>query len=496
MIITDKSFETIKKAVDRAVSFAAPTFGPASNKVFIYKQTHYGVYDDGVQVLRDIELDDEAENAIVKLIKEVSGRTWDRAGDGTMGALILLRGILEEYEKSKKTPREAELELKKALVEAVTQLKAQAKPIESKADLKNAALISYDNEDVAEVVAELYHQLGKDGVITIKPSVTINTSVELSEGVKLPYGYVSPLMAGAMDEPHVLVTDLEVKTAEDVTYLMETIVKETNQRQLVLICRELDGFALATVNANLMQQKFALIAVDLPKGDHQQKLLDIALLLGTRVVSESNGDRLDKVTINDFGKCKRFVCEEDESVIIGPNSDKDLLGKKTIELRLERETEADLKKKKAIDKRLAFLTNKVAVIHLGAPTENELKSIRRKVENCIASVKSAFNHGVVAGGGEALANIKTSSEILNNALQYPRKVLWENVGKTHSSLKKGEAVNAVTMELGDFMEVGVCDPVNALIAGIENAVSVAGLLLTIQGIYVETPKDHGKETTL
>src|SRR3990167_7483426 len=383
-MILDQPFETIKKAVDRAVSFAAPTFGPASNKVFIYKQTHYGVYDDGVQLLRVIELDDEAENAVIKLIKEVSGRTWDRAGDGTMGALILLQGILEEYEKSKKTPREAELELNKALVEAVTQLKAQAKPIESKADLKNAALISYDNEAIAEVVAELYHKLGKDGTITIKNSATINTSVELSEGVKLPYGYVSPLMAGAMDDPFILVTDLEVRDEKSVQHVMETIIKETNQRQGVLICKSIDGFALATLNLNMREGKFALLTIDLPKGDHREKLEDIALLLGTKVISEANGDKLDTVTINDFGKCKRFICEEESSVIVGPASN-DLLGSKTIELRLERETEADPKKKKELNDRLAFLTNKVAVIHLGAPTENELKSIRRKVENCIAS---------------------------------------------------------------------------------------------------------------
>src|SRR3990167_9059004 len=490
-MIIDKPFETIKRAVDASVNLAKLTFGPSSGKVFISNSLHFGAFDDGVQILRDLELENKAENDILKLVREASGRTWDRAGDGTTSSLIVLQGILEEYQKSKKTPREVEFELKKGLIEAINQLKAQAKLIESKEDMKSAALISFDNEEIAEMVAELFYKLGKDASITIKNSTTINTAVEVSDGVKLPYGFKNFWGRGAMNEPYVLVTDLEVKTAEEVTYLMELVFKETKQRQLVLICKELDGFALATVNANLTQGKFALIGVDLPKGDNKQKLKDIALLLGTRVVGENNGDVLDKVTINDFGKCKRFVCEEEESVIIGPASDKELLGKETIKLRLERETETDPNKKKEIGDRLAFLTNKVAVIHLGAPTENELKSVRRKVENCIASVKSAFNSGVVAGGGEALANLKTQSEILNNALQYPKKQLWENVNKTPPSLKKDEAQNVVTMELGDFMEVGVIDPVNALVVGIENAVSVAGLLLTIQGIYCENKKENG-----
>jgi chaperonin GroEL len=497
-IVDDKSqentFTTIKTAVDRMVDFIKPTYGPASNKVIISKQVTRGVFDDGVQIARDFELEDPAQNAIVNLIREVAVSTNDRVGDGTTSSLIMLQAIINEvFGSTEFNGRQIELQLKKGLAEVKEQLTALARPISTKEELKKVARISFDNEPIAEMVSDLYHKLGKDAVITIYKSQTMDTTVEMSDGITMDRGYISPYMINnpermesVLEKPYILITDYRLTEASDIIPVMNAMAKE-NHRNLVIICENMEQSALATAVVNILQGKFFILAINAPAmGDRKVTLEDIALMTGGKFFSEAKGDKLQDATVADLGRADRFICRRDESIIVGPWGDKDAIAEAVNALKHALENEPVESRKKDIAKRLGWLTSTLAVIKVGAATDNEQKTLRYKVEDCVNAVKSAYKHGVVRGAGLALANLKTSSDILNGALKYPAQQLLANVGETTPELESDDqALNVVTGEIGNFMDVGVVDPVDVLIAGVESAVSIASMLVTATGIIVE-----------
>lgn len=501
-VVNDKTFEIIKSAVNQMVDFIRPTFGPASNKVLIKRMTHRMVVDDGVQIARDFELPDPAENAWVDVIREVAIRTNDRVGDGTTSSLIMLQAIVNEIaRKGKRDGRKIELELRKGLEEVTAALKASAHEIKTKDELRKVALISFDNKDIAEMISDLYWKLGKDGVITIDKSPTMETTSELSEGIKIDRGYISPYMIinpermeTVIEKPNILITDYRLTEVADILPIMNKMAA-ANKRELIIICENMEQSALATAVVNKLQQKFLIVAINAPSGDDRTtKLEDIALMIGAKMFSQDKGDKLEDATLDDLGHATRFICKQKESIIVGPKGKHAEVSSAISSLKIAFENETDQNKKSKLQNRLATFTQSVAVIKVGAPTENEQKALKYKVEDAVNAVKSAFKGGIVCGAGISLARLKTSSPILNEALQYPHRQLMENMGIDASAnlannLDEGHAMNVVTGKVGPYLAVGVVDPVEVLVAGVESAVSIASILVTTPGMIVEyTPK--------
>lgn len=507
-VIRKDTFPTILSAVNKMVDTIKPTYGPASNKVIIDKLPYRMVVDDGVQIARDFELADPAENAVVKVVREVAVKTNDRVGDGTTSSLIMLQAILDQVSrKSKYDGRRVELELKKGLQEAREQLKAGAKQIETKEDLKKVAMVSFDDPEVAEMIADTYHKIGKQGVITIDKSPSTKTTVELTDGTKIDTGYISPYMINnpermecVIENPYILITDYRLTENSDLMPLMERMAKE-NKRGLVIIAENVEQHALATLVINLPQVMnpetrktgtFPSVAISLPKVDDRTTLLeDLAILTGAKMFTVAKGDKLETATLADLGRADKFICRREESIIVGPKGDKTSIAGAIDALKSAMQAEPIESNRKKLEWRLGMFSNSLAVIKVGATTDNEQKALKYKVEDAVNAVKVAYNGGVVCGSGIALAQIKTSSPILNEALKYPHRQLLENMGleDNDDQMIGDTALNVVTGETGSFMEVGVVDPVEVLIAGVESAVSIASVLLTSSGMIVESPKE-------
>lgn len=502
-IVTKDTFEIIQSAINKAVNLVKPTYGPSSNKVIISKVLHKMVVDDGVQIARDIELEDPLEDAVWTQAKNTAIRTNDRVGDGTTGALIMLQAIINEVGKSsRRDGRKIEKELKKGLADVKEQLLAIAHPIKTLGELEKVARISFDDEAISKVIANAWFQLGKDGVLTVDRSGTMETFSDITDGIKLDRGYISPYMVtnpermeAVIEKPYILITDYRLTEATDVLPVMNALIQK-GITQLVLIAENIEGAALATLIVNKMQGKFNTTAICAPaNGDSRSILLeDIALMTGAKVFSEKKGDKLETVTLANLGRAERFTAKSDMSVIVGPKGKKADIQTAISDLNSAISKETNERVRNDLRVRLARLSGKVAVIRAGAATEQEEKALRYKIDDAIHAVHSAFKGGVVPGAGTALASLETSSPILNAALKAPFRQLKENVGlEAHRELKKGEAINVVTGKVGKFIEVGVMDPVEVLIAGVESAVSIASLLITSSGMIVEKPKDVPNE---
>lgn len=503
IIINKKTdtFEKVKKAVDFLVDTVKLTYGPAANKLIIDKGVYRMIVDDGVQGARDLESNDHLENTIIKFVRETAIRTNDRVGDGTTNAMILLQAILNEIgKKSTKNGRLIEQELKQALEEAVEALRAQAVPINTKEELKKVARVSFDNEEIAELIATLYEKIGKDGVVTIGKSDSMETYIEMTDGLTIDNGYISPYMItdpnrmeSVLEKPYILLTDYRLTEASDVLPIMEKMAK-VNKRQLVIIAENIEQSALSTAVVNKIQNKFFVLGVAMPKGDIDKTVFmeDLAKLIGAKLFSEAKGDKLEEAIIEDLGRAERFICSQKKSIIVEPKGDKQEITEAVKALQGLIEKETNKKDKEAYRKRLGFYTGSLAVIKVGAPTENEQKALKYKVEDAVHATKVAYQKGVVPGAGQALVSIKTKSHILNEALKYPQRQIFDNMGMDIPELKEGEVFNIVSEEKGEAMEVGVVDPVEVLIAGLESAVSMASILVTSAGMIVDVREEEKK----
>ena len=363
------------------------------------------------------------------------------------------------------------------------------------------ARISFDDEKIAQLIAEAWHKLGTNGVLTVDRSGTMDTFVEMSDGITINRGYISPFMITnpqrmecVVEKPYILFTDYRLTEANDVIGIMNQLAAK-QILNLVIIAENIEQNALATLIVNKMQGKFNAVAINAPTGDNQTVILeDMATMTGGKVFSEKKGDKLETATLADLGRADRFIARRTESVIIGPRGKKSEIQKCIVNLNMAIVNEKRESDRKGLENRLAKFSNKIGVIKVGAPTENEVNALKYKIEDAVNATHAAFKGGVVAGGGIALANLKTSSEIMNEALQVPFRQLKNNVGfGSHRTLKNGEAINVVTGEIGEWQKVGVMDPVDVLIAQIESAVSIASLLVTTTGMIVEKPKHLKQE---
>lgn len=492
-IVHGDTFKTIMSATNQMVDFIAPTYGPASNKVIIDRPMYRMVVDDGVQIARDFSLPDETEDAVVKVIRQVAIRTNDRVGDGTTSSLIMLRAIMNEVAKQNtRDGRKISLELKKAVEEAKTQLLGQAKKVTTREELERVATISFDNPKIAKLIADLLFKIGKDGVVTMDVSNTMDTTTEHVNGIQLKQGFISPYMVNdpnrmetEFDNPYILLTTYRLTNANDVLPIMNKMLAE-GKRELLIIADNVENDALATLIINRMQGKFVTVAVTIPPvGNKRVFMEDLATLTGATLFTEEKGNRLEQMEVKDLGRAKKAIIKQESTTIVGGKGSKAEIEK--AKMRIKDALEGNIKDgdRDELETRLARLSNGVAVVKVGAATDAEQKALRYKVEDAINATKVALKDGIVCGAGIALSNLKTSSTILNKALKHPHKQLLENMGLEGVELKSGEAYNVVTGEQGPFMKVGVVDPVAVLIAGIESAVSIAQILVTTHGILVE-----------
>lgn len=496
-LVQRDTFETIENAVNTAVNLVKPTYGPTGNKVIISKQLHKIVVDDGVQIMRDLELNDPAENAVLNVIRETAVKTNDLVGDGTTGAMIMLQGIISAVSKlAHRDTRKIEKELKKGLEEVRAQLIKMAKPVTTQAELEKVARISFDDPKISKIIADAWFKLGKDGVLTVDRSGTMETFVDITEGIQIDRGYISPYMItnpqrmeALIEKPYILLTDYRMTEVSDILPIMEKMVAK-KMFNLIVICDNLEQNALSTAIVNKIQGKFNVIAVNAPSSgpDRTVFLEDVALMTGAKFYSLNKGDKLEDVEIADLGRAERFISTRDRSVIVGPKAKKSIITQAISDLNTSLSLAQTPKEKNEHIKRLARFNNKIGVIKVGASTEQEERALRYKVEDAIHAVHAAFKGGVVPGAGLGLSRVKTSSKILNEALLQPHQQLCNNVGiETQYDLKDNEAFNVVTEKKGNFMEVGVTDPVDVLKAGVESAVSIACLLITSKGMIVENP---------
>lgn len=502
-IVHGDTFDTIMSATNKMVDFIAPTYGPAGNKVIIDKNIYRMVVDDGVQIARDFVLDDEAENAVVNVIRQVAIKTNDRVGDGTTSSLIMLRAIMNEIAKlGIRNGRKITEELKKAVEEAKTQLLAKAKTISSREDLERVARISFDNPHVAKLIADLLFKIGKDGVVTMDISNTMETTSEYVNGIELKQGYISPYMItdptrmeSQLDKPYIILTTYRLTNANDLLPAMNLLLKE-GKRELIVIADNVESDCLATLLTNRMKGAFNAIAVQIPPvGDKKQYMEDLATLMGATLFTEDKGNRLESIQLKDFGRATKAVIRQENTVISGAKGIKSDIEKAKSRISDALALNPKEGMKDELETRLARLSNKVAVVKVGASTDAEQKALKYKVEDAINATKAALKDGIVCGSGLALSSLKTSSPILNKALKVPFKQLLTNMGIEDLNLDEGEAYNVVSEQKGPFMKVGVIDPVAVLIAGIESAVSIASILVTCHGILVQKkPKNINNQT--
>lgn len=483
-IANTKALQKIDKAVDHYLELISPTYGPAGKKVLIaHNEFNIKAVDDGFEASKELELPDEFENAVVQYIKEATRKTNERAGDGTTTAGLVMGAIFKETLGKKdilsvlKPNYHKEVEgIKKGIAEAVDHIKGKSKKIKTKQELYKIAYNSYNNDEIATLISDTLFKIGENGLLTIGDSQTTKTEIEMVEGMELLKGYVSPYFINSDKEEAVLqeVVILAVKGKIDsIQQLVPllTKIKDTNKRIVIIA----EGYSEDTLNNLIMLRMQGLLSpilVETPGfGENKEEnLKNIAVVTGATIVDLKTMS-FDEVTPDMLGQAKKVVSRKDKTLIIGGAGDKTVISKRVHELKTKLETSKAPYEKEQLEKHIASLEGGMALIKVGAMTENEQKAVKAKVEDAVNATKIAFKDGIVKGAGKTYEEIKTSSDILNRALKVPAQKLKEN----------GE----------EYLDENVTDPAGVLIAALETGGSIACGLLEISGII--TTKREDKE---
>ncbi|PIU27701.1 chaperonin GroEL, partial [Candidatus Aquicultor secundus] len=478
---------------------------------------------DGVTVAKEIELEDPYENMGAQLAKEIATQTNDVAGDGTTTATILGQAIVREGMKNVaagSNPMFLKRGIDKAVQAAVDEIKGIAKSIDTKEEIASVATISAADPEIGNLIADAMDKVGKDGVITVEESQTIGTQLEVVEGLQFDKGYISPYMVtdtermeAVLDEPLILIVNMKIAAIADLLPILEKVMQAG--KPLFIIAEDVEGEALATLVVNKIRGTFTGIAVKAPGFGERRKamLQDIAIVTGGQVVTEELGIKLDTVTVDMLGRAGRVRITKDETVIVdGAGKAKDIQGriaqiKKEIDMS---DSEFDREK---LQERLAKLSGGVAVIRVGAATETEMKEKKHRIEDALSATKAAVEEGIVPGGEVTLINIipalanldnvlegdeKVGAQIISRALEAPLRQLAANAGYEGSvivekikGMDKGQGLNVVTGKFGDMMKDGVIDPAKVTRSALQNAASIASLILTTEAAIADKPEEAG-----
>lgn len=524
--------KSLVEGVNKLADTVKVTLGPKGRNVVLDKS--FGaplITNDGVTIAKEIELDDKFENMGARLVKEVSTKTNDVAGDGTTTATVLAQAMIKEGVKNVAAgadPMAVKRGIDKAVAEATKELQKISSPVNGKDDIARVASISANNEEVGNLIADAMEKVSNDGVITIEESKTSNTELNVVEGMQFDKGYVSPYMVtdtekmeAVVDSPYILITDKKISNIQEILPLLETLMQQSGK--LVIICDDIESEALSTLILNKLRGVLNVVAVKAPGfGDKRKAMLeDIAILTGGEVISSDLGLDLKDTTVEQLGRAKQIKVSKENTIIVDGSGDKSAIETRAKQIKTQLEETQSEYEKEGLQERLAKISGGVAVIGVGAATEIEMKERKLRIEDALSATKAAVEEGIVAGGGTALVNIipgvekvvasldegeKVGAQIVLKALEEPAKQIARNAGLEPAvildkvkSQEAGVGFDASKEEYVDMKKAGIVDPTKVTRSALENAASIASMILTTESLVTDKPEekcacghDHGE----
>jgi chaperonin GroEL len=517
----EEARKAMLQGVDTLANAVRVTLGPKGRNVVLGKKFGSPVITkDGVTVAKEIDLKDKYQNMGAQMVREVAVKTNDSAGDGTTTATILAQAIFREGVKNVTAganPMSLQRGIQLATERVVAELERMSKKVKSKEELTNVATVSANNDrHIGELISEAMERVGKDGVVTVEESKTLQTELEIVEGMQFDRGYLSPYfvtnpdrMEAILDEPYILLYDKKISAMRDLLPLLEQTAGQG--RALLIIAEDVEGDALATLVVNRLRGTIKVCAVKAPAfGDRRKAILeDLAVLTGGKVITEDLGIKLENVTVADLGNAKRVIVDKENTTIVeGAGNPKGIAGRVAMLRNQIEETTSDYDREK-FEERLAKLAGGVAVVKVGAPTETAMKEIKMRVEDALNATKAAAQEGIVVGGGVALLragrvldnhdsedpDVRTGVKIVRRALEEPIRRIAQNAGVDGAvvigevdRLKGNKGYNAVSGEFEDLAAAGIIDPTKVVRTALQNAASIAGLLLTTDAAVTDLPE--------
>ncbi len=519
----EEARHALERGIDQLADTVKITLGPKGRNVVLDKK--FGapiITNDGVTIAKEIELEDPFENMGAQLVKEVATKTNDIAGDGTTTATLLAQALVREGTKNVTAganPMIVRKGIQKAVEVAVSELLSNAKKVNGRADIARVAAVSAANEEIGELIAEAMEKVTADGVITVEESKTAETYSDIVEGMQFDRGYISPYMVtdtdkmeAVLDDAYILITDKKISNIQEILPLLEQIVQMG--KKLMIIAEDVEGEALTTLILNKLRGTFVCVPVKAPGfGDRRKAMLqDIAILTGGQVISEELGLDLKDTQVSQLGRAKQVKIQKENTIIVDGMGDKKAIADRVTQIRNEIEnTTSEFDKEKLLE-RLAKLAGGVAVIKVGAATETEMKEMKYRIEDALAATKAAVEEGIVAGGGTSYINVlpavaklleetegdeKTGVQIVLKALEEPVRQIAKNAGLEGSVIvdkvkdsKKGGGYNALTEEYVDMIKAGIVDPVKVTRSALQNASSVAAMVLTTESLVADKPEKN------
>ena len=517
----EEARRALERGINKVADTVGATLGPKGRNVVLEKK--FGsptITNDGVTIAKEIELEDPFENMGAQLLKEVASKTNDIAGDGTTTATVLARAIILEGMKNVAAGANGMLMrhgIEKAVDFVVDELKSMSINVKEREKIAQVAAISANDRAVGELIAEAMEKVGEEGVITVEDSQTVGTTLELVEGLQFDKGYVSPYMMtdpermeAHLEDAYILINDGKINSVKDMVPILEKVVQ--TGKPLLIIAEDVEGEALATLVVNKLRGTMQVVAVKAPGfGDRRKAMLqDIAIVTGGQVISEEIGIKLENADLAMLGKAKKIRITKEETTIVEGAGDPDSIRKRAAQIKAELEESTSEYDKEKLQERLAKLVGGVAVIQVGAATETEQKELKHRIEDALNATRAAVEEGIVAGGGVALVNAidpldkfieklngdeKTGATIVKKALTSPIHLIADNAGyqgdvvvEKVRGLKKGEGFNAITGEYEDLIKSGIIDPVKVTRSALQNAGSIAAMVLTTETLVADKPK--------
>ena len=513
--------KSLLEGVNKLADTVKVTLGPKGRNVVLDKS--FGsplITNDGVSIAKEIELEDKFENMGARLVKEVSTKTNDVAGDGTTTATVLAQSMIKEGVKNVAAgadPMSIKRGIDKAVETAVEELKEISSVVNGKEDIARVASISANNKEIGELIADAMEKVSKDGVITIEESKTSNTELNVVEGMQFDKGYLSPYMAtdtekmeAILDNPYILITDKKISNIQEILPLLESLMQESGK--LLIICDDMEGEALSTLILNKLRGVLNVVAVKAPGfGDKRKAMLeDIAILTGGEVITSDLGLELKDTTIEQLGKAKQVKVQKENTIIVDGAGDKAKINSRVEQIKAQiNETQSDYDKE-GLQERLAKIAGGVAVIGVGAATEVEMKDKKLRIEDALSATKAAVEEGIVAGGGTALINVipkvkelvdtleggeKLGAQIVLTSLEEPVKQIAVNAGLEPAVIANkvknsaaGIGFDASQEEYVDMKKAGIVDPTKVTRSALQNAASIASMVLTTESLVTDSPE--------
>ena len=511
----------LESGINQLANTVKITLGPKGRNVVLDKK--FGaplITNDGVTIAKEIELEDPFENMGAQLVKEVATKTNDVAGDGTTTATLLAQALVREGLKNVAAganPMIVRKGIQKAVDAAVEKLLSTAKKVQGKEDIARVASVSAANEEIGQLIAEAMEKVTADGVITVEESKTAETYSEIVEGMQFDRGYITPYMVtdtekmeAVLDDPYILITDKKISNIQEILPLLEQVMQAG--RKMVIIAEDVEGEALSTLIVNKLRGTFVCVPVKAPGfGDRRKEMLqDIAILTGGQVISEELGFDLKDTQISQLGTAKQVKIQKELTIIVDGAGDKNAIADRVAQIRRELEASTSEFDKEKLQERLAKLAGGVAVIKVGAATETEMEEMKLRIEDALAATKAAVEEGIVAGGGTSYIDViptvaallektegdeKTGVQIVLKALEEPAWQIAKNAGLEGSvivdkvkSCETGKGFNALVEEYVDMISAGIVDPVKVTRSALQNAASVASMVLTTESLVTDLPE--------